>query len=740
MKFMLNKTFRSIPALIAVLIVAISSSNAQIASPSGLVAWYAGDGDFRDISGNGFDATPAVAPLAPTFLIGKSGEGFSVDGSAQRATVTDSAAFRPQSFTIEGWLRPTNGDGVARVAFGKTIGSGFFNSYALYSFGTTLRGSVCDASACVELIAPTTINVWHHVAFTFDDPGGASTKTARIYVDGVLAASQATAIAPAYDNHPVVIGCDIDNESFGAGWLGGIDELAFYNRPLALGEIQSIFAAGVNGKTKQAATNSGLGSTTRVGDAVLTFDNVVASGVTSAFAINTATAGTLPSDQIPTRIAYDFSTSASFAGNVEACFVLPALSQPKIATLRVFHREGSSLVDRTTSVNVAANTVCGRATSLSQFVVAGAGVRRGQLVYQRFQANAASDGTIWALFPNGTDEHFISTGSNPRVSADGRYMAFKRKRLATADLNQNYGLWVLDMSTGDENEIYYNADFLAGFDFTTDSQNLLFDWGCSIYTIGVNGGNAASVVAGDCFSDHPTPNPLDGKVAFHTQSGIFTVDSGGGNRQQVPNTGVNDLLPSWSKNGEFLAYVHYDGVSAAPYVFDVLYKIKPDGSGKTVLKSLTGADRFGLIGAWSADGSTIYMPALIGGVSGIYAVATDGSGTMSLAPGSDSLIAAGSSASFVGFIGNVTPTAARVAVGGRVSDGKNGVARARVTLTDAGGVSRSVTTGTFGNFRFEGVEVGGTYVVEVAAKRYTFAPRVISVDADLTELDFTALN
>ncbi len=31
----------------------------QVTPPTGIVAWYAGDGDFRDSSGNGNNATPA---------------------------------------------------------------------------------------------------------------------------------------------------------------------------------------------------------------------------------------------------------------------------------------------------------------------------------------------------------------------------------------------------------------------------------------------------------------------------------------------------------------------------------------------------------------------------------------------------------------------------------------------------------------------------------------------------------
>jgi len=43
---------------------------------------------------------------------------------------------------------------------------------------------------------------------------------------------------------------------------------------LSAAEIQSISNAGVNGKTKQAATDAGANVQMQVGDATLTFDNV----------------------------------------------------------------------------------------------------------------------------------------------------------------------------------------------------------------------------------------------------------------------------------------------------------------------------------------------------------------------------------------------------------------------------------------------------------------------------------
>ena len=85
------------------------------------------------------------------------------------------------------------------------------------------------------------------------------------------------------------------------------------------------------------------------------------------------------------------------------------------------------------------------------------------------------------------------------------------------------------------------------------------------------------------------------------------------------------------------------------------------------------------------------------------------------------------------------PTAAGVWVSGRVltPDGR-GLRNAAVILTDASGRVRATRTTTFGYYRFENVAAGETYVFEVRSKRYHFAPQVVTVTEDLSDLNFTA--
>ena len=84
------------------------------------------------------------------------------------------------------------------------------------------------------------------------------------------------------------------------------------------------------------------------------------------------------------------------------------------------------------------------------------------------------------------------------------------------------------------------------------------------------------------------------------------------------------------------------------------------------------------------------------------------------------------------------PTAAAVSISGQViSPSRSGLTNALVTLTDARGDTRTVLTGRFGAYRFADVAAGETYIISVTSKRYVYAPQVITVTEDLTEVNFT---
>ena len=88
------------------------------------------------------------------------------------------------------------------------------------------------------------------------------------------------------------------------------------------------------------------------------------------------------------------------------------------------------------------------------------------------------------------------------------------------------------------------------------------------------------------------------------------------------------------------------------------------------------------------------------------------------------------------------PTAGEVSLSGRVvSDEGRGITGTRVTVSGASLAEPiSVVTGRRGEFSFEGLTAGETYIVSVSARRYTFeeSTRVITLNDNAAGVDFTA--
>jgi len=83
------------------------------------------------------------------------------------------------------------------------------------------------------------------------------------------------------------------------------------------------------------------------------------------------------------------------------------------------------------------------------------------------------------------------------------------------------------------------------------------------------------------------------------------------------------------------------------------------------------------------------------------------------------------------------PSSSGVSVEGRIMDSEGrGIQNATVTLTDQDGEIHRATSSSFGNFRFEGLTAGQTVVVTVGSKRFSFAPRVVTLNESIGDLDF----
>ncbi len=130
------------------------------------------------------------------------------------------------------------------------------------------------------------------------------------------------------------------------------------------------------------------------------------------------------------------------------------------------------------------------------------------------------------------------------------------------------------------------------------------------------------------------------------------------------------------------------------------------------------------------------LPGSIAIDTGNSALTTDQRGSTRPVDDSNSANGSGNLAD-IGAFEVQAPTAAGVSISGRVSNGRRGVSRAIVHLTDQNGNVATATTNMFGYFQFADIEVGQSLVVNVFHRTFQFTPQVVTVNDAISDLSFT---
>ena len=257
----------------------------------------------------------------------------------------------------------------------------------------------------------------------------------------------------------------------------------------------------------------------------------------------------------------------------------------------------------------------------------------GTVVYCRH--NSTNDlTTVWFANLSGGSDTLVTTGWMAHISLDRRYLVFLRSGPNGSAYGSRGNLWVRDLTTGAETNLYGNSDYIVSADFTTDGTTIVFDFECSDYSIARDGsanGSSTFLSGGNCYDDAPAVNPVDGRIAYHNNAsggGVGIATSTFQNKALIPNTSQGTYA-LWSHDGQWLSYT----LTSAYYTYlgYNLYKIRPDGTGLTQLTFLTGTtNAFPFGAAWVAGNNALIGAATINGINGLYQVATDGSGAVSL--------------------------------------------------------------------------------------------------------------
>jgi alpha-tubulin suppressor-like RCC1 family protein len=224
--------------------------------PTGLVAWWSGEGDATDLFGSNNGNVQGGAG----FDSGEVGQAFNFDGTNQYVYLSNSPSLNPSgSLSLEAWIYPLASTGNHTI-IGKWGDQGdFFNqrSYILdVTADNALQFAITDTphqwDTSFHQFNTTNnavpLNQWSHVAAVYDQ----STGVRSMYINGVMIATRTDApITILNSTSDVGIGGRLTSPMVPADFFAGrIDEVAIYHRALSAAEVQAIYSAGSAGKCK----------------------------------------------------------------------------------------------------------------------------------------------------------------------------------------------------------------------------------------------------------------------------------------------------------------------------------------------------------------------------------------------------------------------------------------------------------------------------------------------------------
>jgi uncharacterized repeat protein (TIGR01451 family) len=231
---------------------------ACVAPPSGLVAWWPGDGNGQDIAGGNH----ASLQGGLTFASGMAGQAFNLNGTSSYAKVPAASVLdvgaAGTGLTIDAWIYPTDLSAQRPIVEwndGYNLGVHFWHSVspdlpnnpgALYANIVDTSGAFHNFSSSGGLVGT---SAFQHVALTYDKTSGVAT----LYLNGLVVAQQNLGTFAFQTSYDLYFGYRPGGPGDTQHWFAGLlDEVELYNRALSGTEIAGIFYAGALGKCRGA--------------------------------------------------------------------------------------------------------------------------------------------------------------------------------------------------------------------------------------------------------------------------------------------------------------------------------------------------------------------------------------------------------------------------------------------------------------------------------------------------------
>jgi subtilisin-like proprotein convertase family protein len=222
------------------------------------VSWWQGEGNAIDSA----DGNNGILSSGMSFVPRTNGcQAFGFNGinaDVRVPAATNLNVGLGGGFTIETWINPANLTSARPLV---EWNDGSFYGVHLWLFawpnfadGSALYLNVLDTALGNHGIftAPGTItnNGYQHVAATYNKTDG----MAALYINGTMVIQQALGVFTPRTIGDLYFGLRPAGPGAGTRYIGAMDEVSIFNRPLAAAEIQTIYNAGGNGKCTGCAS------------------------------------------------------------------------------------------------------------------------------------------------------------------------------------------------------------------------------------------------------------------------------------------------------------------------------------------------------------------------------------------------------------------------------------------------------------------------------------------------------
>jgi len=220
-----------------------------------------------DFSGNGLHGTQVnmeITDVESRTYIGKS---MVFDGTNEYVTMGDVFGFeRTDSFSISCWIKCA---AVDHPLIMKQQGASPFLGYSLWVDSPYIRFDLMNNTTtnALKALAGSTVvtdSCWHHIVATYD--GSSDISGAHIYIDGV---DQALTTVANTLSATIINAFDFQFAKQGTRttwwYAGSLDEVSVWNKVLSIGEVTTIYNAGI---PTNLTGSSNLAGYWRMGDGV----------------------------------------------------------------------------------------------------------------------------------------------------------------------------------------------------------------------------------------------------------------------------------------------------------------------------------------------------------------------------------------------------------------------------------------------------------------------------------------